>query len=273
MLDARDAAQRRLARCQCLSPIRARTADEQSLFPALFRRGCGIAQPRARSLPRRIARKRISPHRAGMLAEGDGDMPRLLQRLAFAAPAALLPFVLAAPLSAQIMPGPVPLYPADPAKPLYYKDGNGPAFSYFERWLPSNMDCSALSRGTDFVSRYTNPLKCIPLGGAGDSFLTLNGTVRLRSESFSHTGLHAAASTSAAGIPLKNSSANQSERYMTHSAIGADLHLTDHFRAYGQIDNGTQSGRNIFAPGPVAANRNTLSLLDLFGEGRLRLDA
>jgi len=206
-----------------------------------------------------------------MQAEGDQTMPRLLPRLAFASPA-LLSLAFATSASAQIMPGPAPLYPADPAKPLYYKDGNGPAFSYFERWLPSNMDCTALSRGTDFISRNTNALKCIPLGRAGDSFLTLNGTERLRSEILSHSGLHAAPGTSAAGIPLKNTSANQSERYMTHSAIGADLHLTDHFRAYGQIDNGTQSGRNIFAPGPVAANRNTLSLLDLFGEGRLRLD-
>src|SRR5690348_10159004 len=266
MLDARSNAQCWRAQSQCLSPIRARTTDERALFPALFRRGCGIARPRARSLPRRIA-----SHPARALAEGDQTMPRLLQRLAFASPA-LLPLALAASASAQIMPGPAPLYPADPAKPLYYKDGNGPAFSYFERWLPSNLDCSALSRGTDFISRYTNGLKCIPLGRAGDSFLTLNGTERLRSEIFSHTGLHAAAGTSAAGIRLKNTSANQSERYMTHSAVGADLHLTDHFRAYGQIDNGTQSGRNIVAPGPVAANRNTLSLLDLFGEGRLKLD-
>jgi hypothetical protein len=173
---------------------------------------------------------------------------------------------------AQVMPAPVPLYSPDPAQPLHYKDGNGPSLSYFERWLPSNFGCSNLTPGTDTISQYTNPLKCIPLGTGGNSYITLNGTERFRNENFSHSGLHTTASTAANGTPLRNTTANQSERWMTHSEAGADVHITNYFRAYGQIDNGTQSGRQIVGPGPSAANRNTLSLMDLFGEGRININ-
>jgi len=172
---------------------------------------------------------------------------------------------------AQVMPAPVPQYPQDPAHPLYYKDGNGPGASYLERWLPSDNGCSYLAQGTDLISQYTNGLKCIPVGTGGNSFITLNGTERFRNENISHSGLHTTASTSATGTPLKNTTANQSERWMTHSEIGADVHITDYFRAYGQIDNATQSGRQI-VPGPSAANRNTLALMSLFGEGKIKLD-
>lgn len=173
---------------------------------------------------------------------------------------------------AQVMPASVPLYPENPDQPRRYKDGNGPGLGYFERWLPSNWGCGELTRGTDLISQYTNPLKCIPIGTAGNSYLTLNGTERFRNEDFSHSGLRATASTAANGTPLKNTTANQSERWMTHSEAGADLHITDYFRAYGQIDNGTQSGRHITSPGPSAANRNTLALMALFAEGRISLN-
>src|SRR4051812_9405638 len=82
---------------------------------------------------------------------------------------------LAAPALAQIMPAPTPLYPADPTQTLYYKDANGPGSVYVERWLPSNWGCSGLTRGTDTISQYTNPLKCVQLGPA-NSYVTLNGT-------------------------------------------------------------------------------------------------
>jgi hypothetical protein len=187
----------------------------------------------------------------------------------------LLVFVLALanqPALAQVMPAPVPLSSANPAQPLYYKDGNGPTSSYFQRWIPSNNGCSNLTKGTDIVSQYTNSLKCIPLGTGGNSYVTLNGTERFRNENLSHSGLHVAPSTAANGTPLKNTTANQSERWMTHSEGGADLHLDDHFRVYGQIDNGTQSGRQIVNPGPSAANRNTLALMALFGEGKININ-
>jgi hypothetical protein len=173
---------------------------------------------------------------------------------------------------AQIIPAPVPLYPADPATPLYYKDGNGPALGYFERWTPSDYGCRDLTKGTDVISQYTNSVKCIPLGGSGSSFLTLNGTERFRDENFEHSGLHTAASTLASGLPSKVTGDNQSERFLTHTEGGADLHLTDYFRAYAQLDNATQAGRQIQNPGPVAANRADLSLMAAFAEGRININ-
>jgi len=170
---------------------------------------------------------------------------------------------------AQIMPAPVPLSSPDPAKPLYYKDGNGPGSSYFQRWLPSDNSCSGLGHGDDVISQFTNPLKCIQLGPP-NSFITLNGTERFRYENVSHTNLHADATVNANGTLGKNTTLNQTERYLTHSAFGADLHITDYFRAYAQLDNATQSGRQIQG-GPQANNRNKLTYMALFGEGRTKL--
>jgi hypothetical protein len=175
---------------------------------------------------------------------------------------------LAAPALAQIMPAPTPLYPADPTQTLYYKDANGPGSVYVERWLPSNWGCSGLTRGTDTISQYTNPLKCVQLGPA-NSYITLNGTERFRNENISHTNLHAAGTVNADGTLGRNTTLNQTERYLTHSEAGADVHITDYFRFYGQLDNATQAGRQIQG-GPQANNRNDLSLLDLFAEGRTK---
>lgn len=172
---------------------------------------------------------------------------------------------------AQVLPAPTPLYSQDSAQPFYYKDGNGPGLAYFQRWQSSNYGCSQLTQGTDAISQHTNSLKCVQLGPTGDSFITLNGTERLRNENVSHTNLHADAVTNANGTLGKNTTLNQTERYLAHSEVGADLHITEHFRAYGQIDNATQSGRQIQG-GPAASNRNDLSLMDLFGEGRAKLD-
>jgi hypothetical protein len=195
-------------------------------------------------------------------AENASRLPALLfaATVAFASQSAL----------AQVMPAPVPLYPSNPAQPLYYKDGNGSAFGALERWIPSDNGCANLRRGTDPISDYTNALKCIPVGTAGNSFITLNGIERFRNENISHTGLHTTGTTAANGTPLRNTTLNQTERWLTHSAVGADLHITDYFRAYGQIDNATQSGRQIQG-GPAANNRNTASLISLFGEGKINI--
>ena len=170
---------------------------------------------------------------------------------------------------AQVIPAPTPLYPQDPAQILRYKDGNGPAVAYFQRWIPSNWGCDQLTHNTDTISQYTNALKCIPLGLGSNSYITLNGTERLRNENISHSSLHATATVNANGTLGRNTTLNQTERYLTHSALGADVHITDYFRAYGQLDNATQSGRQI-QNGPQANNRNRLTYMALFGEGRTK---
>ena len=169
----------------------------------------------------------------------------------------------------------IPLYPSEPSHPLYYKESaNG--LRLLQRWVPDYSSlCHDRGQATDVVSRLTDPLKCIPLGIASNSYVSINGLERLRSENTSHGNLHTAASTTATGVPSATAfanDANQREAWMTHSEVGADLHITDYFRAYGQLDNATQSGRRIVGPGPSAANRNNLSLVALFAEGRVDID-
>lgn len=169
----------------------------------------------------------------------------------------------------------------NPQHPTYYKDANGLASYEFQRWLPTNnygvSTCTAPT-GTDLITRFTDPLKCIQLGGIlanGDTYLDLNGLVKLRSEVFQHSGLGVASNTNAAGVPNPSPLArggNQSERWLTHTLLGGDLHVTDYFRGYAELDNATESGRNIVRPGPTANNRNDLSLIALFGEGRFNVN-
>jgi hypothetical protein len=203
--------------------------------------------------------------------------PLWLLRLA----SATIAFILGLPVAqAQYAETAVPL-PNNPQNPTYYKDGNGPLVSTFERWLPSNNYGSTTCRapkGVDAISRYTDPLKCIPLGSVGangGSYLVLNGFERLRSENYQHSGLGVASSTNAAGVPSSSPLAvggNQSERWMTHTILGGDLHVIDYFRAFAQLDNATQSGREIVRPSPTANNRNDLALLALFGEARFNVN-
>lgn len=180
------------------------------------------------------------------------------------------------PAFAQVAMTPSPLYPSDPSKPLYYKDGNGPSASYVQRWLPSdNYGAAGCTRPTadDVISRFTNPLKCVILGSDGHSYVVFNGTERLRNENFQYGGLGAKSTSNAAGVPTAApgqgiGASTQREAYLTHTAVGADLHLTDYFRFYGQLDNGTYSGRQLLRPGPSASGRNDLSVVTMFAEGK-----
>lgn len=166
------------------------------------------------------------------------------------------------------------------SQPIYDKDGNGPKSAYWERWLPSDnygVSSCEMPKPTDLVDRYLGGLKCVTIGKRDDSYIVFNASERLRSEVTQHNALSVSSSTDKAGEPQgqKNAlahSGDQREAWMTHSELGADLHLTNFFRAYGQIDNATQSGRNIVRPGPSASNRNDLSLKDLFAEGKFAVN-
>jgi hypothetical protein len=180
-----------------------------------------------------------------------------------------------APAFAQVAMPPSPLYPADPTKPLYYKDGNGPTAGYLQRWIPSNYGPTGCAgpRAEDLISRFTDPLKCVPIGNDGHSYIVFNGTERLRNENFQYGSLGVKSTSNAAGVPTAApgqgvGAPTQRESYLTHTAIGADLHLTDYFRAYGQLDNATYSGRQLLRPGPSASGRNDLSVVALFAEGK-----
>jgi hypothetical protein len=176
---------------------------------------------------------------------------------------------------------PAPRYPTDGAQPLYYKDGNGPNASYVQRWIPSDnygtAGCTSPS-APDAISQFLSPLKCVRLGDSGHSYIVFNGTERLRMENFQYGGLGVKSTSNAAGVPTAApgqgiGASTQREGYLTHTALGADLHLTDNLRAYGQLDNATYSGRQLLRPGPSANGRNDLSVIALFAEGRTQLDS
>jgi hypothetical protein len=145
-----------------------------------------------------------------------------------------------------------------------------------ERWLPSDNYAAAgctRPKGDDIISRFTDPLKCVAIGHDGHSYIVFNGTERLRNENFQYGGLGAKSTSNAAGVPVAApgqgiGASTQRESYLAHTALGADLHLTDYFRLYGQLDNGTYSGRKLLRPGPSASGRNDLSVVTLFAEGK-----
>jgi len=177
---------------------------------------------------------------------------------------------------AQAAMPPAPSYPTDPAKPIYYKDGIGPAGTSLARWIPSNNYGTGCTKpkGDDAISRFVDPLKCVGLGGDSHSYIVFNGTERLRAENFQYGSLGAKSTSNAAGVPTAApgqgiGASTQREGYLTHTAVGADLHLTDYFRAYGQLDNATYSGRQLLRPGPSASGRNDLSVVALFAEGKV----
>jgi hypothetical protein len=198
----------------------------------------------------------------------------LLGCCSFAAPALVSTLAFA-----QIAMPPSPLYPVDPAKPLYYKDGNGPGTAYLQRWLPSDnygtSGCVA-PQANDLIGRFTDPLKCVAIGGDGHSYIVFNGTERLRYENFQYGSLGTKSRSNAAGMPIATAgqgigASTQREGYLTHTALGADLHLTDYFRAYGQLDNATYSGSKLVRPGPSASGRDDLSVVALFAEGKTKV--
>lgn len=183
-----------------------------------------------------------------------------------------------AALAQTAMP-PAPRYPTDPAQPLYYKDGNGPEASYYQRWIPSDnygvAGCTA-PVGTDIVSQFTDPLKCVGLGNGGHSYVVFNGTERLRAENYQYGSLGVKSTSNAAGVPTAApgqgiGASTQREGYLTHTALGADWHLNDDLRVYGQLDNATYAGRQLLRPGPSANGRNDLSVVNLFAEGKTQL--
>jgi len=102
------------------------------------------------------------------------------------------------------------------------------------------------------ASRRTGPLdalKFIPLAGDSDVYLTLSSEQRLRHDTTTSPGLHAGRDTNT--ILFRN-------------VVGADLHVGEHFRAYGELASGVQEGGYFGAVTPV--QRNDLFVQELFAE-------
>lgn len=92
-------------------------------------------------------------------------------------------------------------------------------------------------------------LKFIPLDVTGDSYLTLSGELRMRVQETTNPN-------------LREVEAQRQDRLRIFA--GADLHLGDHFRAYGELAHGGLSGVNLGTPNTNL--RNDLALQQGFAE-------
>jgi len=156
---------------------------------------------------------------------------------------------------------------AEPATPFYKGKGPGRGNSYVERY---EEDYSYL-RDPSLSRDPFDPLKYIPLDPSGDVYLTLNGEIRFRYDNTDHKNLAIATAVApprAPGLPPVFTPAvgvSSNQLYKQRYELGADLHLGDHLRVYGELYNGQQTGHNV--GGVVPGNlRSDLALVNGFGE-------
>jgi hypothetical protein len=101
------------------------------------------------------------------------------------------------------------------------------------------------------------PLKAMPLFGHDDITLTLSGEMRLRSLMYADGGLHRG---------------DDYHEFIFRAVAGADLHLGDHFRVYGELGHGDHAGDGHPTVNSVSASyENDLSVQQIFGEARTHI--
>lgn len=131
--------------------------------------------------------------------------------------------------------------------------GFGPVARYgVTRWAE---DWSAL-RDPRNRKDFFDPLKFIPLNGPGSIYLTLSGESRLKNW-FENRPF------------LGTQKPDDSGRMTVRNIVGADLHLGDHLRAYGELVNGDAAGWNGY--GYSATYRTRLDVQQLFVEAKAKL--
>lgn len=139
--------------------------------------------------------------------------------------------------------------PATPSVVGYPAIGNGEGTlsgKYnVSRWAEDWRAMRDPARRDDPLDR----LKYLPLTQEGDVYLTLSGEFRYRVQETTNPD-------------LRDRAAQRQER--TRIFAGADLHLGEHVRFYGELAHAGLSGVNLGAPG--ANLRNTLTLQQGFGE-------
>jgi hypothetical protein len=97
-------------------------------------------------------------------------------------------------------------------------------------------------------------LKFLPLDPEGNVYLTLNGELRLR---MNHTG----------NLSLRNAGSQRQD--INRIMGGADLHIGEHLRFYGELAHGGIAGDNIGTP--TGTQRNRLVVLQSFAEAKSRV--
>lgn len=121
----------------------------------------------------------------------------------------------------------------------------GPKF-YMSRWVEDWSYLRDKSKRTDFF----DPLKFIPLNDSKSVYLTLSGEHRLRLNHTSNIGLRQ-------GAPSQ-------DQILARFFAGADLHVGENFRVFGELASGILGGRNVLPASP--ANRNDLHVQQLFAD-------
>ncbi|MDB5688815.1 MAG: hypothetical protein JWL91_691 [Sphingomonas bacterium] len=97
-----------------------------------------------------------------------------------------------------------------------------------------------------------DPLKFIPIAGDADTYLTLSGQERLRLETYGNPGLR---------------KQRMQDAELVRTVIGADLHIGEHLRVFGELASGQQFGRVPDSPN----GRNDLVVQALFAEVKGRI--
>ncbi|WP_052772940.1 alginate export family protein [Luteimonas sp. FCS-9] len=96
---------------------------------------------------------------------------------------------------------------------------------WVEDWSPDGAEGRKAGDGDDW--------KYIPLGDGGDTYLSLSTEQRLRMNVVDHPGLRNGASE---------------QQWLYRGFFGADLHLGEHVRLYGELAHGSVEGRNTGEP-------------------------
>lgn len=138
---------------------------------------------------------------------------------------------------------------AEGAKAPYPLASNGDAAvkdGYtLSRWAEDWTSKSDPNKRDDVLDR----LKFLPLDDDGDVYLTLSGELRLRVNETTNPNLR---------------EADAQRQDITRVVAGADLHIGEHLRAYGELAHGGISGRNLGVP--AATLRNDLVVQQSFVE-------
>jgi hypothetical protein len=147
---------------------------------------------------------------------------------------------------------------------IFYKGkGPGRGNSYVERFEEDYAYLRDPAKAGDFF----DPLKFIALTPDGDIYLTLNSEARFRYDNTDHKNFGIATAATPGRTPAFAFGANtaSNQLYKQRIELGGDLHLGDHFRLYGELTHGQQTGHD--AGNPIPGNqRADLGLVNGLGE-------
>lgn len=136
---------------------------------------------------------------------------------------------------------------ADDAYPKAFNGDGAVTGGYsLSRWAEDWTSMADAEKRDDPLDR----LKYLPLNDAGDVYITLSGELRLRVNETTNPN-------------LRDAPAQRQD--ITRIVGGADLHVGEHLRFYGEVAHGGLSGRNLGVPS--TSLRNDLVIQQSFAEG------